>query len=144
MAKNTTKAADPQAATANDEGSREDASLEEGNAVESSILGLDALEVDLEASILPRDVTTAGLILHSTFAESISKQIAARGAIRTAYYCVFGHSLPEAVAVAWSEGGVALPSPEIVVVIMKRICDTLGVLTEVVSPLKAENFPNNS
>ena len=144
MAKNTTKAADLQAAAANDEGTPEDASLEEGTAAESGILGLDAPEVGLEASLLPREVTTAGLILHSTFAESISKQIAARGAIRTAYYCVFGQSLPEAVAVAWSEGGVALPSPEIVAVIMKRICETLGVLTEVVSPLKAENFPSNS
>lgn len=131
MAKNTTKAADPQAVAANDEGAPEGVFLEEGNAVESDTLGVDASALAPEASVLPREVTTAGLILDSASAENISKQIAARGAIRTAHYCVFGETLPEAVATGWSEGGVALPYPEAVAMMMKRICETLGVLTEV-------------
>lgn len=133
MAKNTTKPADPQA-----EAPSEADGLEAFS--ESSTLAESSPEEGSSSSPAPqvfRGVPAApegpGLLLHPTFAEHSSKQIAARGAIRTAYYCVFGEALPEAVATGWSEGGVVLPCPETVAATMKRICETLGVLTEVVS-----------
>ena len=134
MAKNTTKPADLQAESPSDveapEASVEDSAsaysdTAEGVAGSTSSSGLQGVPVAPEGP---------GLLLHSSFGQDRSKQIAARGAIKTAYYCVFGENLSEAAATEWSEGGVVLPSPETAAAMMKRVCGTLGVLTEVVGP----------
>ena len=132
MAKNITKSA---TITDGDAGgpeivATEDGLREAGAVMEAVIVGADSLK----AAPSGRKAGQAAVRLHETHGSNTAGQLAAQGAMRTAYYCVFGTAMNSADLVAWAEGGIDLSVDKRDAEILARILKTLGILAEVGEP----------
>lgn len=132
MAKNITKSVSAVDGDADESGviATENGLREAGAATEGVIVGADSLK----AAPSGRKAGQVAVRLHETHGSNAAGQLAAQGAMRTAYYCVFGTPMHSADLAAWAEGGIDLSADKRDAEILVRILKTLGILAEIGEP----------